>query len=190
MAAVNKPECIIIHHSLTKDNEVLSSFDAIRNNHINVRKFRDIGYHWLLEYVNRKLVWREGRKEKEVGAHTKELGMNAKSISICVVGNFDEMPPTAAIYKAVAEKIKEINARWGKDMAIFGHGRFATYKSCPGKLFDLNKVANLVYPSPIEGYKKTIQEHCGFSAPEQVFKLLDTHQFAEALYRKWAESYQ
>ncbi len=173
MAAVNKPECVIIHHSLTKDNEVLSSFDAIRNNHINVRKFRDIGYHWLLEYVNRKLVWREGRKETEVGAHTKELGMNAKSIGICVVGNFDEMPPTAAIYKAVAEKIKEIEARWGKEMAIFGHGRFATYKSCPGKLFDLNKVANLVRPvvvtNNLDKYKAIIQEK---------------------VYSKWAESYK
>ena len=77
---INAPEKIIIHHSLTEDNVMLSSFDAIRRYHMQTNGWSDIGYHWLLEKVNNKWIWRPGRPEKVSGAHTKEQGMNYKSI--------------------------------------------------------------------------------------------------------------
>lgn len=39
-------------------------------------------------------------------------------------------------------------------------------------------------------YKKTIQDHVGFSDPKGVWKVIDTHPYAKDLYRQWANSYK
>ncbi len=146
VAKVNKPEYIIIHHSLTDDNVLLSDFEAIRRYHMQMNGWRDIGYHWVLEKVNNKWAWRAGRKETEDGAHCKEQGMNFKSVGICVVGNFDKDTPTDEIYELVAAKCKDIMSRWPKIKVenIKPHREYATYKSCPGKNFDMNAIINRV----------------------------------------------
>lgn len=143
---VNKPEYIIIHHSLTDDNMLLSDFEAIRRYHMQVNGWRDIGYHWVLEKVNNKWVWRAGRKETEDGAHCKEQGMNFKSVGICVVGNFDKDTPTDEIYELVAAKCKDIMSRWPAIKAenIRPHREYATYKSCPGTKFNMAVLINKV----------------------------------------------
>ncbi len=45
-------------------------------------------------------------------------------------------------------------------------------------------------PSKTELNKAIIQSECNFDEPEDVFKLLDTHPYADALYQKWATSYK
>lgn len=141
---VNKPEKIIIHHSLTKDNVLLSDFDAIKRYHMQTNGWSDIGYHWILEKINNKWVWNEGRKENVSGAHCKEQNMNFKSIGICVVGNFDVEIPTPEIYQLVADKCKDIMKRWTIN-AIETHNKYATYKSCPGNNFKIEEVIKRVY---------------------------------------------
>jgi N-acetyl-anhydromuramyl-L-alanine amidase AmpD len=108
--------------------------------------WRDIGYHWVLEKVNNKWAWRAGRKETEDGAHCKEQGMNFKSVGICVVGNFDKDTPTDEIYELVAAKCKDIMSRWPAIKAenIKPHREYATYKSCPGKNFNMTALINKV----------------------------------------------
>lgn len=144
------PSYIIIHHSLTKDNVVKSDFDAIKRYHMQTNGWRDIGYHWILEKVNNKWKWTPGRKENDNGAHCKEEQMNYKSIGICVVGNFDVEIPTQEIYQLVADKCKELMKRYPAIKAenIQPHRKYATYKSCPGKNFDTNKVRELVVQKP------------------------------------------
>lgn len=44
-------------------------------------------------------------------------------------------------------------------------------------------------PVPFAEFKRIIQERCGFSNPEGVWKVVDTHPYPEALYRTWAQSY-
>ena len=39
-------------------------------------------------------------------------------------------------------------------------------------------------------YKEIIQNRCNFSHPEGVWEVIDTHKYADDLYRKWAESYK
>ena len=137
---VNKPEKIIIHHSLTDDNEVLKDFDAIRRYHMN-KGWRNIGYHWVLEKFDGKYHWIQGRDEKEVGAHCKEQGMNYKSIGICVVGDFDKQELSTEIYKLVAKKCKELIKKYNLSIDdIEPHRKYAPYKSCPGTKFDIEKV--------------------------------------------------
>jgi hypothetical protein len=186
---MNKPESYIIHHSLTEDGKVSSSFEAIRNYHMITNGWRDIGYHWVLEYVNNKLIWRKGREETDTGAHTKEKGMNSKSIGICVVGNFDKVAPSFDIYQMLANKITELDKKYGK-LPIEPHSKYATYKSCPGKLFDMEKLIDMCRPAETIDYKNIIQLKCKFSNPDAVFNLLGTHPFADDLFRKWAESYE
>ncbi|MBP2026713.1 hypothetical protein J2Z35_000502 [Acetoanaerobium pronyense] len=129
---------IILHHSLTKDQKVVD-FHAIRNYHINTNKWRDIGYHYVVELVGDNYVIFNGRGEHEAGVHT--AGQNANSIGICLVGNFDvTVPPDAQIDKLV-ELIKDIYSRCGI-LPIHGHNEYST-KSCPGRLFPMEKVKDL-----------------------------------------------
>jgi hypothetical protein len=46
------------------------------------------------------------------------------------------------------------------------------------------------YVDQITHYKTIIQAHCQFSHPQGVWELMDKHQYAPDLYRKWAASYK
>lgn len=138
----NTPEFILIHHSLTKDG-LLEDFSAIKDYHIKVRKFVDIGYHWLIERVGNKWVAIKGRDEDKIGAHCKENKMNYRSIGICVVGNFDKEEPPQEALEELTKLIVNIRKRHGK-LIIDPHTKYAPYKSCPGKLFPIDKLRKMV----------------------------------------------
>ncbi len=100
-----KPEYIVIHHSLTKDG-IVADWEAIRKYHREVNGWSDIGYHYGIERVGRRILLQVGRPESEFGAHTKEMHMNSKSLGICVVGNFDQAPPGLEIMRFLAEIVR------------------------------------------------------------------------------------
>lgn len=134
---MNNPEKILLHHSLTKDGEV-KDFDAIKRYHIETNGWKDIGYHWIIEKVNGKVVVIKGRDESIEGAQCKEQGMNRKSIGICFVGNYDlgELPQD--MFVVGVELVKDIRKRYG-NLEIEPHSKYATYKTCPGKMFQIDK---------------------------------------------------
>jgi N-acetylmuramoyl-L-alanine amidase len=142
---MNKPEKIIIHHSLTKDGKVVD-WTAIRKYHIEHNGWNDIGYHWGIELVGDKWVIQKGRDEITKGSHTKEQNTNYKSIGICVVGNYDISSLPQEAFKLLVKLITDINTRYKKQFPIEPHSKYATYKSCPGKLFPLKAVIDAVYP--------------------------------------------
>lgn len=135
-----KPKAIVIHHSLTVDGATVS-WPAIRKYHINELGWKDIGYHWGIEQVGESFEILKGRMDNECGAHCKQAGMNKKSISICLVGNFDECEPPVAMM----QKLKRL-LRWLMELykipveAIYPHNFFAKYKTCPGKAFPFNQL--------------------------------------------------
>ena len=45
-------------------------------------------------------------------------------------------------------------------------------------------------PGARAAWQVAIQSRCGFDEPEGVWKVVDTHPFADDVYRKWAESYK
>ena len=140
----NNPQRIILHHSLTKDGVVLSSFDAIKRYHVIQNGWSDIGYHLVLEYVNNKLVWEKGRDLITRGAHCKEQQMNFKSIGICVVGNFDIDYLTDDHINMILAKQVELEILLNRKLPIEFHRKYATYKTCPGnhvtkEMFEVNK---------------------------------------------------
>ena len=151
---------IMMHHSLTKDGATVS-WQAIRKYHKETMGWKDIGYHFGIELIgNNPLNVRGelnnppssplnvrgelkggyeilvGRPLDQEGAHC--VGMNAKAIGICFVGNFDEAPVPPEQWKKGIDLVKsllkllDIPIRY-----VVGHRDYAQ-KTCPGKFFDMD----------------------------------------------------
>lgn len=135
---MNQPEWIIIHHSLTRDQQVVD-WQAIRNYHLSLG-WRDVGYHYGIEMVNGTPEILLGRFETQRGAHTRQRGMNSRSIGIMICGNFDLAPPPVTMWPKAIRLVRDIQFRYdiGKEFVV-GHNHFADYKSCPGKKFNMEK---------------------------------------------------
>lgn len=133
---------ILIHHSLTKDQTVVD-WPAIRRYHIETNGWDDIGYHWGIENVNGAIVLQKGRPENVPGAHT--IGMNDKSLGICVVGNYDLAVPSETVLNRLADlcalKCKEYHLR---PEDIEPHHKYASYKTCPGSMFPMERLRDKV----------------------------------------------
>lgn len=96
--------------------------------------FKDIGYQWLVDPAGRRIP---GRPEWSEGSHAP--GWNARSIGICLIGNFQtSMPPEDQIAGAI-RLIREILVMFPgipllshkEAMALVGD---AGHSDCPGPL--------------------------------------------------------
>lgn len=149
------PSYIIIHHSLTDDNKHVS-WGAIRKYHKGLvegspYKMNDIGYHFGLELVDDQIEVLLGRLPYSIGAHTKELSMNTKSIGVCCIGNFDKYEPSSRMVDKLVWLLNYLRHEFAIPVnQILGHrevGMMAgfdwtkgQYKTCPGKLFDMDMI--------------------------------------------------
>ncbi len=133
--AKNKPQFLVIHHSLTKKSPSPKTWEAVNRYHKTKFNFPSslglyIGYHYWIEDSGRII---QARLDTDVGAHCKEQSMNFKSLGICLEGNFDiEIPNPVQIY-ALRDLMKKLCATYKipKENIMF-HRDYATYKSCPG----------------------------------------------------------
>jgi N-acetyl-anhydromuramyl-L-alanine amidase AmpD len=148
------PQNVIIHHSLTKDGTVVD-WEAIRRYHKETNGWSDIGYHYGIERVGNSLVLQIGRPESQPGAHTKEMHMNLKSIGICVVGNFDEAPPSLAKLYFLRDLCFSLMVNYGiPAQSVIGHRdaglmagfdwRLGQYKTCPGRFFPMDSLRDML----------------------------------------------
>ncbi|MFN9757929.1 MAG: peptidoglycan recognition family protein, partial [Planctomycetota bacterium] len=111
---------------------------AIQQQHMTVKRWGDIGYHFLIDPSGR--IW-QGRQLRFQGAHATGEG-NVGNVGICLLGNFMRtrrgkergQEPTreqvAAMRQLVAELMRKHN--FGAD-AIFRHYDFRDTE-CPGEL--------------------------------------------------------
>ena len=140
---------IIIHHSLTKDGNV-PDWESIRKwqtgviggdeNPYTEKPMIDIGYNFGLDYYNDRYNLLAGRSLSMDGAHT--LGENVTAIGICVVGNYDLIPPTNDQLFILSSLIRELQRKFTiPRQNVLPHWAFAD-KSCPGKLFNLVDLRN------------------------------------------------
>lgn len=135
---------IMLHHSLTADGATVS-WGAIRKYHVETNGWRDVGYHYGIERIGDALEVLLGRNEEDHAAACKEARMNALAVHVCCVGNFDVEAPSAELLKKLASLLRSIMLRHGLEPRdIVAHRDFATYKTCPGSLFDLEAVRRLV----------------------------------------------
>jgi len=129
------PTHIILHHSLTSDGKVVN-YNAIHRYHTEIKNWTDIGYHIIIENQRGMVNAILGRMLNEAGAHC--IGMNWKSIGICMVGNFDETNPPWAILDKCRRVCRSLMQIYNIPKEnVHGHREYAT-KSCPGTLFDLD----------------------------------------------------
>jgi N-acetyl-anhydromuramyl-L-alanine amidase AmpD len=128
----NTPDRIIIHHALAKN----CTIEDIHKWHLD-KGYSGAGYHY---FVNKRGEIYKGRPDNVAGAHTKEQGINSKSIGICLEGCYED-------YEAQTDKLvplAQMNAlKWLVGnlniKTIEPHNKYATYKKCPGNYFPWDK---------------------------------------------------
>lgn len=129
-----KPQGICIHHSATTDTAA-SSWEAIRNHHINVNKWSEIGYHFGVEDVAGSVILRIGRPANIQGAHSPPL--NRTHLGLVVVGNYNLAYPSTHHLNIAAQACADI-ARFYKfdiNFETIRYHRDVQNTDCPGKLF-------------------------------------------------------
>ena len=109
---------IILHCTDTPTN---TSVQAIRKYHVNVNKWRDIGYHFLVD-INGK--WYKGRNIIEIGAHC--VGHNTNSIGIAYIGR----NPTEKVIESLAHVCNFLITQYDIKK-VTRHCTYNKYKSCP-----------------------------------------------------------
>lgn len=130
------PKKIILHHSLTADSGTVS-WGAIRKYHTETNGWGGIGYHFGIERVGDYYEILMGRMFNQQGAHT--AGQNHDSIGVCFVGNFDETKPPIEQWNLGVALVRGLCDLLGiPPSEIHGHNEYSE-KSCPGKLFDVQK---------------------------------------------------
>lgn len=140
-----KIKYIIIHHTATLRDS--TTFNAVKNYHINQLGWKYIGYNWLITFNG---VLHEGRPQNVVGAHTKDDGMNYKSLGISLAGNFENERPTKAQIKTLKGIIKQVRDIYKIPLEnVLGHNEVkGTSTLCPGKnlLSIIKEIRNEVLP--------------------------------------------
>lgn len=133
MRKINK---IIVHHTESPGGDV----EFVRNIHVNINKWSDVGYHYIITNGKSHGSWsaggdgevQEGRPLKKMGAHAR--GANKGTIGISLVGTFDTTKPTplqiASLCSLIATLCNkfELNPR----ECVLGHMDVGN-TDCPGK---------------------------------------------------------
>jgi len=138
---IKKWKGIVIHHSQTKDRTLLDCV-AIKKFHINIRGWKDIGYHFVLEIVNGVYRIEIGRPLSVVGAH--EPKVNRSFIGVCLVGNYDLYEPSHQQYFILASLCRELMRKFNIQIEnILPHWAYAD-KTCPGNKYNFPKFKNYI----------------------------------------------
>ena len=144
-APIRDWQFIILHHSGKSEG----GFASIDRFHREVKKWDECGYHFVIGNGSES-----GDGEIEVGgrwlkqkhgAHTKPPGhdeYNQEGIGICLVGNFNDGPPTPKQIEACRRLVAYLQGRC--DVApqnVIPHGSVeGTHTACPGNLFPLDLI--------------------------------------------------
>lgn len=120
---------IIIHCAATKPSMDIGA-DWIRKIHVQQRKWRDIGYHYV---IRRNGIIEYGRQLDQIGAHVE--GHNTGTIGICLVGGISETGRpennfTPAQFEAVQFLINTLVKEFPSIIKLSGHSDYAN-KACP-----------------------------------------------------------
>lgn len=128
---LNKPEYLIIHHTGGTNADPLAdtshhTFEGVKKYHLSLG-WEDIGYHFFIEKDG---ALSAGRAQNYHGAHT--IGMNERSLGICLAGNFDATLPTDEQIKTLKFLLAELIPKYNIPIdKIVPHRAFAA-KTCYG----------------------------------------------------------
>lgn len=143
MEKLTKVDFVVIHH--TNRNNDFPFFVKCRHKYL--RGWEDIGYHYLIG--NTRPFTKDGkiyvgRPEYLQGAHA--FGRNGNSISICLIGRFDQRKPSKKQMASLIRLLLDIVRRYKIPIEhVVGHREiFDVKKSCPGAMVDLNFIRQIV----------------------------------------------
>lgn len=139
---------IVIHHTATNTGSVAS----IHQSHLNRKDskgnpWRGIGYHFVIGNGNgmpdgeieSTFRW----DEQTSGAHAGDNEYNRHGIGVCLVGNFEDEPPTSRQLDSLKQLTAELSNRFRiQTEQIIGHSDVKATK-CPGRLFPMQQITNL-----------------------------------------------
>lgn len=126
---------VCVHHSAVDDEgritspaEVKAELRQLQANH--QQKWADLGYHFVIDPTGG--IW-EGRNLRWQGAH-EGAGLNQGSIGVCLLGNFEDSPPTAAQLGALKTLLDAMRTRWSLTAADIKTHREVRPEptACPG----------------------------------------------------------
>jgi hypothetical protein len=142
MAQARPWHYIVIHHSATPSGTV----EGIAQFHRD-RGFQDVGYHFVINN-GRAAGTRDGQitptarwLEQLPGAHASVANhpeFNTEGIGICLIGNFEQRPPTPAQMTALHLLVTALRDGCKIPLdRIVGHGELKE-TACPGRLFPMD----------------------------------------------------
>jgi N-acetyl-anhydromuramyl-L-alanine amidase AmpD len=131
---------IVLHHSASDAGSVESIDAAHRARHDSQgHPWRGIGYHFVIGNghgmsdgeIRPTFRW----TEQAAGAHAGVREFNELGIGICLIGNFENAPPTAAQIAATRSLVAALSTRYGiAEREILTHGDLKA-TACPGRFF-------------------------------------------------------
>ena len=140
---------IVIHHTATSTGSV----ESIHQTHLMRRDadgnpWRGIGYHFVIGNghgmpdgaVRPTFRW----QDQIDGAHAGDATYNASGIGVCLVGYFEQDPPSAAQLEALAGLTQSLSA--GFDIPpqnIIGHDEVRS-TACPGRYFPMQELTQIL----------------------------------------------
>ncbi|MBX7169178.1 MAG: N-acetylmuramoyl-L-alanine amidase [Pirellulales bacterium] len=136
---------LVLHHSASEHGDV-ESIDAAHRQRTDRagQPWLGIGYHFVVGngqgmadgLVEPTFRWREQLH----GAHAGDREHNEQGIGICLVGDFDRVPPTERQLAATTALVTALADRFQiKRSEILRH-RELKETACPGRLFELDGV--------------------------------------------------
>jgi hypothetical protein len=133
VGSVHSPKQITIHHTATPNDDKSTVEERIRNiqnYHINTKKWKDIGYHFLISSDGR--VWQGRENIERTGAHV--AGHNNDNIGIAFIGDYQKVAVPQPMLDSAAKLIRWLCDKYGITMDrtnIKGHREWAA-TTCPG----------------------------------------------------------
>ena len=130
---------IVVHHSA----QATGSYDQIDREHRKIQGWDGCGYHFVIgngtgSPDGQIEVARRWSNQKH-GLHCKNAAnpdVNEYGIGICLIGNFDEKPPTPKQIAAARALVAYLEERYKVPASAVGtHAELAGATACPGKNF-------------------------------------------------------
>jgi hypothetical protein len=149
---------VVVHHTATNSGSVDSIHEShLKNKDRNGNPWLGIGYHFVIGNGNGMpdgeieptFRWRQQLH----GAHAGSIDpvYNQKGIGVCLVGDFDNYPPTAAQRAAVKRLVTTLRDAYAiSSDRVLGHKDVRSASTaCPGRLFNVAELAAETKPFPI-----------------------------------------
>jgi len=144
-AEVRAWQYLVIHHSASVRGSA-QSFDQYHRQ----RGWQGLGYHFVIgngtDQGDGVIIAGPRWYQQEAGAHAHSTLYNERGIGICLVGNFEEKPPTEAQVAALNELVLRLAQQFKIDPEhLVGHNQIRRGGTlCPGRFFPMNELRERV----------------------------------------------